>query len=76
MEKQVAISYPGSLVFSLKMQEREFEREIKTISLVKLYELGKIAAGILGISRLEFLKILSLYNVSYFSMTDEKPISS
>jgi hypothetical protein len=35
MEKQIAISYPESLVFSLKMQEREFEREKKAISLMR-----------------------------------------
>ncbi|MDR2359639.1 MAG: UPF0175 family protein [Prevotellaceae bacterium] len=74
MEKQIAISYPETLAFSLKMKKREFEREIKAISLVKLYELGKVSSGIagkiLGISRLEFLKLLSLYGVSYFSSED------
>jgi predicted HTH domain antitoxin len=76
MEKQIAISYPESLAFSLKMRSYEFEHEIKTISLVKLYELGKISSGIaanvLGISRLEFLKMLSFYNVSCFSVTNDE----
>jgi predicted HTH domain antitoxin len=74
MENQIAISYPESLAFSLKMKHREFEREMKAISLIKLYELGKVSSGIagkiLGISRLEFLKLLPLYNVSYFSGDD------
>jgi predicted HTH domain antitoxin len=76
MERQIAISYPESLAFSLKMATHEFEEEIKTISIVKLYELGKISSGIaaniLKMSRLEFLKILSCYNVSYFSTTNEE----
>ena len=79
MSGQIAISYPETLAFSLKMREQEFEREMKIISLVKLYELGKISSGmaakILNISRIDFLSILSLYNTSYFS-TYEKDLES
>ncbi len=71
MESQIAISYPESLAFSLKMKNSEFEREMKSLSLVKLYELGKISSGlaakVLDISRLDFLHLLGLYSVSYFS---------
>jgi predicted HTH domain antitoxin len=71
MENQIIISYPVSLAYSLKMQNREFEREIKTISLVKLYELGKVSSGMaakmLGISRMEFLELLASYEVSWFA---------
>ncbi|MDR3188707.1 MAG: UPF0175 family protein, partial [Prevotellaceae bacterium] len=60
MEKQITISYPETLAFSLKMGYNEFEHEMKTISVVKLYELGKISSGIaaniLGTSRLDFLR--------------------
>jgi predicted HTH domain antitoxin len=49
---------------------------MKTISVVKLYELGKISSGIaaniLGTSRLDFLRLLSSYSVSYFSTTPEE----
>ena len=76
---QIAISYPETLAFSLKMRKQEFEREMKIISLVKLYELGKISSGIaakiLNISRLDFLSILSLYNTSCFS-SSEKDLES
>jgi predicted HTH domain antitoxin len=75
MERQIAVSYPEILAVSLKMQDCEFEREIKTISMVKLYELGKvssgIAAGVLGISRLTFLDILADHRVSCFPDVDE-----
>jgi predicted HTH domain antitoxin len=57
------------------MQEAEFEREMKTLSLVKLYELGKVSSGIaaqvLGISRLAFLDLLGTYQVSPFPDADE-----
>jgi predicted HTH domain antitoxin len=80
MEKQIAISYPESLAFSLKMGNQEFENEIKYISLVKLYEMGKISSGLastmLNISRIEFLQILSKYNVSYFHKELENELES
>ena len=70
MERLISIMYPESLAFSLKMGDKEFIDEMKTISLVKLYELGKISSGhaakLLNISRLEFLELLQKYNVSYF----------
>ncbi|MGV8095209.1 MAG: UPF0175 family protein [Mangrovibacterium sp.] len=70
MERLISINYPESLAFSLKMENQEFMNEMKTISLVKLYELGKISSGkaaqLLNISRLDFLELLRKYNVSYF----------
>jgi predicted HTH domain antitoxin len=75
MEAQIAIRYPFTLAHSLKMREREFEREMKTLSLVKLYELGKVSGGyaarVLGISRIAFLDILAEYQVSCFPDADE-----
>lgn len=80
MEKQISISYPESLAFSLKMKTREFESEMKIISLVKLYELGKISSGLasklLNISRIEFLELIGKYNVSYFYSGIEDEIES
>jgi predicted HTH domain antitoxin len=70
MARLITINYPESLASSLKMGNREFKHEIKTISLVKLYELGKISSGVaaklLGINRVAFLELLQKYNVSYF----------
>lgn len=41
---------------------------MKTSSLVKLFEMGKVSSGVaakvLGISRLDFLELLAKYNVS------------
>jgi predicted HTH domain antitoxin len=75
MESQIAVSYPKTLAASLKMRDREFEQEIKTISMVKLYELGKVSSGmaarVLGISRLTFLDILFAHQVSCFPDASE-----
>ena len=72
---QITVSYPETLAFSLKMQNSEFEREIKTASLVKFYELGKISSGfaakILGISRIDFLDRLAAYGVSVYADSGE-----
>jgi predicted HTH domain antitoxin len=68
MERMINIEYPESLATTLKLSEKDFETEIKISSLVKLYELGKVSSGVaakvLGMSRLDFIEILSKYNVS------------
>ncbi|MCD4772327.1 MAG: UPF0175 family protein [Bacteroidales bacterium] len=80
MERQISISYPEALAFSLKMGTVEFESEMKTISLVKLYELGKISSGfaskLLNITRVDFLELLERYNVSYFYKGLENELES
>jgi len=80
MEKQISVTYPESLASSLKMKDKEFVIEIRTISLIKLYELGKISSGIasnlLGISRIEFIELLGKYNVSYFNSGLEDELES
>jgi predicted HTH domain antitoxin len=80
MEAQIAISYPTSLALSLKMDNNEFEKEIKTMSLVKLYELGKISSGVaarlLNIDRVTFLNLLGKYHVSYFQPETKEDLSN
>ncbi|MCD4664740.1 MAG: UPF0175 family protein [Bacteroidales bacterium] len=80
MEQLITINYPESLAFSLKMEIQEFKDEIKTISLIKLYELGKISSGraasLLNINRIDFLNLLQKYNVSYFHRGLENELES
>jgi len=77
MQQQLSISYPESLADLLKMNSNEFVSEMKIMSIIKLYELGKISSGNaakhLGISRIDFLELLGKYNVSFFphGMEDE-----
>ena len=80
MERQISISYPESLAFSLKMENQEFENEMKRISLVKLYELGKISSGfaakLLNLTRIDFLELLGKYYVSYYHKGLENELES
>ncbi len=74
MSGVINIQYPESLANSLKMNEKEFEREMKVSALVKLYELGKVSSGtaarVLGMSRVDFLELLSRYKVSPLGQND------
>jgi predicted HTH domain antitoxin len=78
MERQLSVTFPESLANSLKLGDKEFENEIKIISLIKLYELGKISSGtaskVLGISRVDFLEKLGEYQASLFSFNDESEL--
>lgn len=70
MNGVITVEYPESLANQLRLSVKDFEHEIKTSSLVKLYEIGKISSGtaakVLGISRIDFLTILARYQVSVF----------
>ena len=80
MEHLISINYPESLALSLKMEDQEFRSEMKTLSLIKLYELGKISSGLaakhLDLTRIDFLELLGKYNVSYFHKGLENELES
>ena len=80
MSQEISINYPESLAYSLKMNSNEFKKEIKTVSMIKLYEIGKIssslASKILNIKRIDFLELLNKYNVSYFHKGMENEIEN
>jgi len=64
----IQVSFPKELAFALKLGDQELAREVLRLTLVKLYELGKISSGmaakLLGVGRLEFLEIAGAYRVS------------
>ena len=64
----------------LKIENLEFKSEIKTLSLIKLYELGKISYGfavkLLDMNRIDFLSLLEKCNVSYFYKEFENELES
>ena len=68
MTAEINVAIPQELAFALKMQEQELAREILRLSVVKLYELGKLSSGmasqLLGITRLSFLELAAEYQVS------------
>ena len=57
----------------LRKEPKEFAREMQLAAIVKWYELGTLsqskAAEILGISRREFIDLLSRFQVSPFQLT-------
>lgn len=79
MKGIINIPYPESLANSLRLNEKEFESEMKTSSLVKLFELGKVSSGVaarvLGVSRVDFLELLSKYKVSVFGDYDKEDLN-
>ena len=74
MKGMIHIEYPESLANSLRLSGKEFEYEMKTSSLVKLFELGKVSSGtaakVLGLTRLDFLELLAKYKVSVLGQYD------
>ena len=74
MKGIINIEYPEFLANSLRLSVKDFESEMKTSSLVKLFELGRVSSGVaarvLGLSRVDFLEMLSKYKVSVFGAYD------
>ncbi len=68
MTTDIQVPFPKELSLALKMQEPELSRELKRVSIIKLYELGKLSSGkaakLLGCSRLYFLELAGQYQVS------------
>ena len=68
MIAEIQVPFPQELAFALKMQEPELARELQRLSIIKLYELGKLSSGVaaklLGCSRIDFLELVGEYQVS------------
>ncbi len=68
MTSQIQVPFPQELALALKMGGAELTRELQRLSIIKLYELGKLSSGmaarLLGCSRLAFLELVSEYQVS------------
>ncbi len=71
--KSYTIELPESAFSALRKSPAEFIEEMKHAAVVKWYENGLIsqdkAAEIAGLSRYEFLRLLSQYNVSAIQYT-------
>jgi predicted HTH domain antitoxin len=69
----VSMSLPDSVVAAFTEPDKEVGRSILAAAVVKWYELGKISQGkgaeLLGVSRSEFLDLLSSYRVSVWQYT-------
>ena len=65
--QQVVIEVPEQVLLAEKKNAQSFGQEMRVLSAVKLYELGRLSSGraadLAGMSRLEFLQSLSRYRV-------------
>ena len=73
--KSYFIELPESAFSALRKEPAEFIREMKYAAVVKWYEAGLISqdkgAEIIGVSRYEFMLLLSRYHVSVIQYTPE-----
>ncbi len=76
MSRKMEIKYPELLPDLLHQSVDNFEKEAKMAMAVKLFEMQRISSGmaaeIVGISRVEFLKELEKYEVSMINIEPEE----
>ena len=74
--KTLSVPIPDGLPEALELSESEFSREAVLLFAVKLFELGRVSAGmaaqIAGMARLEFLETLSRYQVPAINLDREE----
>jgi hypothetical protein len=46
MPQSILIHFPAKIALALNLSEEECQQELKKLSIIKLYELGKISSGI------------------------------
>ena len=68
--RQIVINVPEQVLLAEKTDEEAFAREMRILTAVKLYELGRLSSGraaeLAGMSRVEFLLELGRYKVFPF----------
>ena len=75
MSVTVTVVVPEGALSALRRSPVDFAEELKRAAVVKWYEMGTISQGqgaeILGVSRSEFLEVLSDYRVSPFQNDED-----
>ncbi|MGD1808756.1 UPF0175 family protein [Dapis sp. BLCC M126] len=71
---QLTINIPEETALALKLTPEELSQEMKLISAIKLYELGRLSSGaaanLAGIPKVLFLTKLADYGVDTFQLTE------
>ena len=69
--KESAVAYPAGLETAARMTEEEFQRNLRLMAALKMFELGKLSSGkaaeLAGMSRVQFLEACARYGVSVFN---------
>jgi predicted HTH domain antitoxin len=75
MSVTVKVVLPEGAFSALRVSPDEFGEELKRAAVAKWYELGTVSQGkgaeILGLSRSEFLDVISRYRVSPYQVDEE-----
>lgn len=76
--KTLNIPVPEDLPDLLKMSDEEFRREAQLLLAAKLYELGKLTAGmaarLAGVDRVTFWTLLARYHAPAINLTGDEVI--
>lgn len=74
--KTVSIDLPETVFSALRKTPDEFVQEMRLAAAIKWYELGEIsqskAAEIAGVTRSDFIKALSRYQVDFMQYTAQE----
>jgi predicted HTH domain antitoxin len=72
----IQVEVPDEVLISLKETPDTLPREMRILTAVKLFEIGKLSSGraaqLAGMSRVEFLCALGRYRVPPFALTPEQ----
>jgi len=74
--KTATIEYPEYLPLMLKSDEGKLLENIMAFAAVKFYELKKLSLGaasdLAGYSEVDFIRLLSSFNISIFDLSDNE----
>lgn len=75
MEKY-ELRLPEGFESSVELTKNEFERQVRLMAALKMFELGKLSMGmaarLAGMSRIDFLDVCSQYEIPVTDASDEE----
>ena len=76
MKRSITIGYGDEMLLALGVSPEQFGEELKLLTAVKLFELGRLSSGaaarLAGIPKPVFLSKLADYGVESFRLMDEE----
>ncbi|MEQ9370516.1 MAG: UPF0175 family protein [Coleofasciculus chthonoplastes F3-SA18-01] len=78
-ELTVRLNLPRDLLGVLDVSETGLEKRIRELIAIELFREGRISSGkggeLLGVSKWDFIQLLSRYKVPYFNQTPENLVA-